>query len=229
MIPRVFPDPATLAAAAAESFKTLALEAVRARGRFIVALSGGSTPKIVYEALATLEGVPWAAVQVFWGDDRLVPPDDSRSNYLMAKLALLDHMQIPAQNIHRVHGELEADAAVTEYTARLRESFGSEIVFDLVHLGVGPDGHTASLFPGTSDLEAPEPVRSTFPTPGLEPQVARVTLSLGVLNAARAAQFFVTGTGKREILARINAGENLPAARVVNAEWWLDEAANIAP
>ena len=247
MTPRVFPDPAALATAAAESFKTLALEAVQARGRFTVALSGGSTPKIVYEALAGLDGVPWAQTQVFWGDDRLVPPDDSRSNYKMAWDALLSRVPIPAANVHRISGELSGVAAVAAYTAELEEegkaqraerrgqSAQSEMpsalsplpsaVFDLVHLGVGPDGHTASLFPATPNLETIENVLETFPTPGLEPQVARVSLSLHVLNAARVKQSFVTGAGKKPILERIQRGEDLPAARVVDAEWWLDAAA----
>ena len=225
MTRQIFPDPAALATAAAVSFKTLALEAVQSRGRFTVALSGGSTPKVVYEALATLDGVPWTQTHVFWGDDRLVPPDDSRSNYKMAWDALLSRVPIPAANIHRISGELEETAAVAAYTAGLEDTFGSSIVFDLVHLGVGPDGHTASLFPATPNLETTQSLLETFPTLGLEPQVARVSLSLHVLNAARVKQFFVTGRNKKPILERIKSGENLPAARVENAEWWLDAAA----
>jgi 6-phosphogluconolactonase len=247
---RIFSDPNALASAAAESFKTLALEAMDARGKFSIALSGGSTPKIVYEALAKIKGVPWDGVHVFWGDDRLVPPDDARSNYAMAKTALLDHIAIPAGNVHRIHGELEGMEAVRLYSAELERFFGGEqsaegraqnlgsllalssqpsASFDLVHLGIGPDGHIASLFPGTPHLESPETVRETFPTPGLEPQVSRVTLGLGVINAARVKQFFVTGASKKPILERVNRGEDLPAARVMGAEWWLDAAANIAP
>ena len=248
MTPRVFPDAAALATAAAASFQTLALEAVQSRGRFTVALSGGSTPKIVYEALAGLDGVPWAQTHVFWGDDRLVPPDDSSSNYKMAWDALLSRVSIPVANIHRIRGELEGVAAVVAYTAELEseaqraesreQSARGETpsalsplpsaaisIFDLVHLGVGPDGHTASLFPATPNLETSAPVLETFPTLGLEPQVARASLSLRVLNAARVKQFFVTGASKKPILERIKNGENLPAARVVNAEWWLDAAA----
>ena len=251
MTPRVFPDAAALATAATESFKTLALEAIEARGRFTVALSGGSTPKIVYEALAGLDGVPWAQTHVFWGDDRLVPLDDSRSNYKMAWDALLSRVSIPAANVHRISGELEGMAAVAAYSAALEEEGKAQraesraqranskaqlavpsalsplpsAVFDLIHLGVGPDGHTASLFPSTPNLETDSPVLETFPTLGLEPQVARVSLSLQVLNAARVKQFFVTGAGKKPILERIQRGEDLPAARVVGAEWWLDAAA----
>jgi 6-phosphogluconolactonase len=225
MTPRVFPSPVELAFAAAESFKTLALEAVAARGRCTVALSGGSTPKAVYEHLATLEGVPWHAVHLFWGDERLVAPDDARSNYRMAHTALLEPARVPVENVHRIRGELEPDAAVAEYMRQLEAVFGTDIVFDLAHFGVGPDGHTASLFPATPDLETAGPVLATFPTPGLDPQVARVSLGLPVLNAARVKQFFVTGAGKRPILERIRAGEALPAARVTNAEWWLDAEA----
>ncbi|NJK44910.1 MAG: 6-phosphogluconolactonase, partial [Pleurocapsa sp. SU_196_0] len=165
MTPRVFSSPESLSLAAAESFKTLALEAIAARGRFTVALSGGSTPKIIYEALSKLEGVPWDGVYVFWGDDRLVPPDDARSNYAMTNTALLDHVGIPAANTHRIRGELEAGEAVADYARQLEAVFGSAVIFDLVHLGVGPDGHTASLFPATPNLESPQTVRETFPTP----------------------------------------------------------------
>ena len=143
----------------------------------------------------------------------------------MAWDALLSRVPVPAANIHRISSELEGTAAVAAYTAELEDTFGSSIVFDLVHLGVGPDGHTASLFPATPNLETSAPVLETFPTLGLEPQVARVSLSLHVLNAARVKQFFVTGTSKQPILERIQSGENLPAARVENAEWWLDAAA----
>jgi 6-phosphogluconolactonase len=225
MTPRVFSTPEALATAAAESFNTLALEAVAARGRFTVALSGGSTPKIIYEHLAALEDVPWAKIHVFWGDERLVAPHDPRSNYAMANTALLDRVNLPSEHLHRVRGELEARAAVEDYARQLEEVFGTDIVFDLVHLGIGPDGHTASLFPVTPDLDSPETVRETFPTPGLEPQIPRVTLGLRVLNAARVKQFFVTGSSKKEILTRVWGGEDLPAARVIGAQWWLDEAA----
>jgi len=143
----------------------------------------------------------------------------------MACDALLSRAPVPAANIHRISGELEGTAAVAAYTAELEDTFGSSIVFDLVHLGIGPDGHTASLFPATPNLETSAPVLGTFPTPGLEPQVARVSLSLRVLNAARVKQFFVTGASKKPILSSLKSGEDLPAARVENAEWWLDAAA----
>ena len=143
----------------------------------------------------------------------------------MAWDALLSRVSIPATNLYRISGELEGAVAVAAYTAELEGVFGSSTVFDLVHLGIGPDGHTASLFPTTPNLETDLPVLETFPTPGLEPQVARVSLSLRVLNAARVKQFFVTGANKKPILERIKNGENLLAARVENAEWWLDAAA----
>jgi 6-phosphogluconolactonase len=225
MDPKVFSTPADLARAAAESFKTQALEATVARGRFTVALSGGSTPKAVYEALATLEGVPWAQTHVFWGDERVVPPTDERSNYRMALEALLKHVPVPEAQVHRIRGELEPGEAAADLRQQLEAMFGSDLVFDLAHLGLGPDGHTASLFPATPDLETDASVVQTFPTPGLEPQVPRVSLSLRVINAARVKQFFVTGSSKRPILERINSGEDLPARRVQGAEWWLDAEA----
>ena len=215
----IFADPQALAAAAAQAFATLALEAIAARGAFYVALAGGSTPKIIYEQLATLE-LPWAQIQLFFGDERCVPPADPRSNYAMVSAALLTKVQIPSRNIHRIQTELDIAQAIRLYQAELEP-----VVFDLVHLGIGSDGHTASLFPATLNLESAETVRQTFPTLGLEPQVPRISLGLGVINAARVKQFFVTGANKRPILERLGNGEDLPAARVLDAQWWLDEAA----
>ncbi len=217
---KVFATPTDLAFAAAQSFQALALEAITARGRFDVALAGGSTPKIIYQTLTTFE-LPWQQIHIFWGDERCVPPTDARSNYLMVQQALLEKILIPPANVHRMQGELEPAMAVQAYQQQLPIK-----QFDLIHLGLGTDGHTASLFPA-SPLEISDSVLSTFPTPNLEPQVPRISLGFSVINAARVKQIFVTGENKRPIFERLGNNEDLPIARVINAEWWFDQAAAI--
>jgi 6-phosphogluconolactonase len=125
-------------------FEQHALESIQARGRFCVALAGGSTPKAIYERLAKLE-LPWDQIHLFWGDERCVPPDDSRSNFAMVNSALLEHIKIPHENVHRMRGELGGLASAAVYKAELEVMFDGPIVLDLVHLGLGSDGHTASL------------------------------------------------------------------------------------
>ncbi len=221
----VFANVNELYQAAALEFKTRAIAAIAARGRFCVALAGGSTPKGVYAALAQLGVVPWANIQLFWGDERCVPPDDSDSNFGMARATLLDHIDIPHENIHRIKGELGATTATLEYQAQLELMFDNVPVFDLIHLGLGNDGHTASLFPGQATLENPNWVLEAFPNPDLTPQIARVSLGLTAINAARAVQFFVTGAGKASIFAKLGH-ELYPAdlVRTLETEWWLDSA-----
>jgi 6-phosphogluconolactonase len=221
----VFSSVSELYQAAALDFKTRANQAIAARGRFCVALAGGSTPKGVYAALAQLGGVPWANIQLFWGDERCVPPDHLDSNFGMARATLLDHISIPHENIHRIKGELGATAATLEYQAQLEIMFDGLPVFDLIHLGLGNDGHTASLFPNQSTLENPAFVLEAFPNPDLSPQIARVSLGLTTINAARAVQFFVTRAGKASIFAKLGQGL-YPADLVMSpgTQWWLDSA-----
>ncbi len=225
-VKRVLENPDAVATAVAESFRELALEAIGAQGRFSFAAAGGSTPKLALEAISRLDGVPWDGVHVFFGDERCVPSDDDRSNFKMVKLALLDRVGIPRGNVHRIEGELGQDAGKAEYASELEVYFDGAPQFDLIHLGLGPDGHTASLFPDSDALESSEPVVTSYPGPTLEPQVARVSLGLSVLNAARNVQFIVTGSGKVDVLARLEP-ENLPGARVhgLNLTWFLDRAA----
>jgi 6-phosphogluconolactonase len=206
-------------------FEQHALESIQARGRFCVALAGGSTPKAIYERLVRLT-LPWDKIHLFWGDERCVSPDDSRSNFAMVNAALLEHIQIPQQNVHRMRGELGGQAGAAAYKAELGVMFDGPITLDLVHLGLGPDGHTASLFPSTPDWDSPEPVRVTFPGPTLEPQVERISLGFSVLNAARAAQFFVTGANKAEIVSKLWGGV-YPADHVHTPHtlWLFDLAA----
>jgi 6-phosphogluconolactonase len=219
----VFPSVSELYQAAALDFRTRATQAIAARGRFCVALAGGSTPKGVYAALGQLDGVPWAKIQLFWGDERCVSPDHPDSNFGMARATLLDQISIPHENIHRIKGEMGAIAATLEYQSELEVMFDGVPVFDLIHLGLGNDGHTASLFPNQTTLENPAFVLEAFPNPDLSPQVARVSLGFTTINAARAVQFFVTGAGKASIFA--NLGHGLYPADLVRAletQWWLD-------
>jgi 6-phosphogluconolactonase len=216
---RIFSDAQMLVQAAVQSFLVQAQEAILSRGKFCVALAGGSTPKQIYQLLAA-QDLPWQQIHLFWGDERCVLPTDPRSNYRMVQEVLLNHISIPAQNIHRIQAEQATAQAIADYQQQLETVLGDS-GFDLVHLGIGTDGHTASLFPATPDLLPA--VLSSFPTPELEPQVARISLGLSVLNAARVKQFFVMGEGKRAIWRRLQAGEDLPAARVQQAEWWLEQ------
>ena len=153
---RIFPDSRRLAIVAVEHFVALAGEAIAARGLFAVALAGGSTPRAAYMLLATEEyavRVDWGRVHVFWGDERCVPPAHMDSNYRMARETLLDGVPLPAQNVHRMHGEMIPEDAASDYEKTLRLFFGDDLPrFDLVLLGMGSDGHTASLFPGMAIL-----------------------------------------------------------------------------
>ena len=226
----VLPDPAEVAIASARAVAVTLGAAVAAKGRCRLALAGGSTPRATYERLAqsTVGGsVDWARVDVFFGDERMVPPEDVASNFRMAREALLDRVPIPPENVHRIPGEVGADEAARRYAAEL----GAEPL-DLVLLGMGDDGHVASLFPGSLALDAPyaSALRSESPVP----PHSRVTLSLPVINSALAVLLIVTGPGKaarlREVFGERRAGRpSLPAARVASVtgttEWYVDAAA----
>ncbi len=217
-----FADPGALARAAAEEVARRAEEAVAARGAFTRALAGGSTPRALYRLLADPREpyrarIRWPAVHAFFGDERAVPADSPDSNARMAREALLDH--VPLASVHRIPGELGAEAAADRCEADLRAHFGEVPFprFDLVLLGLGGDGHTASLFPGSPALGERQRWAVAGPA-GLPPRVPRVTLTLPVLDAARAALFLVAGADKATALRRLvrpAAGEEpIPAARV---------------
>jgi 6-phosphogluconolactonase len=217
---RTYPDPASLARAAAEHFVTLAAEAIAARGRVAVALSGGSTPRATYALLATEEfaaQLDWSRVHVFWGDERCVPPDHPDSNVRLARETLLDHVPLPAGNVHRIHGEVEPEAAAQAYAAELRAFFGTQWPsFDLVLLGMGNDGHTASLFPGSAALrETARPVVAVRAEYQDRP-AHRVTLTPPAINAARQVLFLVAGAAKAETLQAVLEGPagRFPAQRI---------------
>ncbi len=226
----VYPDGAGLALAAVAHFVELAAQAIEDRGRFTVALSGGSTPHATYSLLASTEFAPrvdWARVQVFWGDERCVPPDHPESDYRMARETLLDHVPLPAGNVHRIRAELDPRRAAALYQEELEAVLGTGGRFDLILLGMGADGHTASLFPGTLALE--EKTRWVVENYVESLDSWRVTLTRPMLNAARQVTFLVSGAAKAETLARVRAGERLPAALVHPSPgrltWMVDSAA----
>lgn len=233
---QIFADATEVARAAALRFIEIARESMEARGRFSVALAGGSTPKRVYELLAgeELRGeLDWSQVHIFFGDERAVPPDDSESNYRMANEALLSRVALPEQNIHRMRGEGDAVANARLYEDELRAFFDGEDwpQFDLVMLGMGDDGHTASLFPDTHALD----VRTAWVAANWIEKfdTFRVTLTAPAINHARHVLFIVTGAGKaarvREVLRGAHEPRRLPTQliqpRAGALAWFLDEAA----
>ncbi|MDQ3804870.1 MAG: 6-phosphogluconolactonase [Acidobacteriota bacterium] len=233
---RVYETAEDVAAAAARRFAELAREAVRARGLFSVALAGGTTPRRIYELLAGGElsrQVSWPDVHVFFGDERCVPPDDPDSNYRTARETLLSRVPVPAENVHRIEGRGDAAASAGLYEDELRGFFGDadRPRFDLVMLGMGDDGHTASLFPATAALDIE---RAWVAANWVEKLGAwRVTLTAPAVNAARHVMFVVTGAGKAARLRQVLRGERDPArlpAQLIRPaggtlEWFVDRAA----
>jgi 6-phosphogluconolactonase len=199
---RVLADPIEVAHAAAESFVSAAQAVLADRPRFSVALSGGSTPRATYETLATqfATRVRWPSVEVFFGDERCVPPGHHDSNYGMARTALLDHVPLGADRVHRMLGERQPEEAARAYEETLVRVLGPEPRLDLVLLGVGPDGHTASLFPGTPVLE--ERTRKVAAVFVQKFDSWRVTLTVPTLNAAAHVIILAVGDEKAEPLAR---------------------------
>jgi 6-phosphogluconolactonase len=233
---RIVPDADELACAVAGYMAGAAIQAIKAQGRFTVALAGGSTPRGAYEQLASgtfAKHVDWSRVHVFWSDERCVPPDDERSNYRMADEALLSRVPIPQDNVHRINGEVPPDEAAADYELTLKEGLGAEGGFDLVMLGLGQDGHTASLFPGDAAVEEHERWVVPVAAPDVEPCIARVTLTLPVINASNRVAFVAAGTSKSAIVREVmqqaeTSSPGLPAAQVRprgELVWFLDEAA----
>lgn len=219
---RIFSDERALVEAEAERFVSLTRDAIAARGRCLVALSGGSTPRPLYELLATrpyADRIDWTRVELFFGDERCVPPDHPESNYRMAREALIDRVAIPPANVHRIRGEDDPVEAADAYERTLRAWLGTGDPplrsFDIVLLGLGEDGHTASMFPGTS---APtETHRWAMAVHVERPRdMWRVTLTTVVLNAAADVTFLVAGAGKAARLREVvdDVGERLPAQRI---------------
>jgi 6-phosphogluconolactonase len=215
-----------LARAAARRF----VERAEGSQRFTVALAGGSTPRTAYELLATeyADRLFWSHTHVFFGDERPVPPDHPDSNHRMAEEAMLSYV-IPA-SVHRMQGEIPPEKAAATYEKELREFFAGPPLFDLVLLGLGPDGHTASLFPRSPALEETERYAVANPVEKLATE--RLTLTLPVINAAREIVFLVSGEDKAEAVAEVLRGETEPRkypAKLVKPRedslWLLDRAA----
>jgi 6-phosphogluconolactonase len=240
----VYADVDDVYAAAAEHIAASAARALAERGRFVVVLAGGATPRGVYRRLArrSWDELDWEAIHLFWGDERCVPPRHPESNYGMAAGSLLEHVSLPPGNLHRIRGEESAEQAASRYDAELAAFFGASTpvalgtcpAFDLVLLGLGADGHTASLFPGSPALNA-----RSWATAARAPDGAavaeRVTLTLPAINTARECVFLATGAVKAETVRRVLGNgtadierANLPAARVrarCATRWFLDAAA----
>jgi 6-phosphogluconolactonase len=208
----VLPDAVSVAQEAARIIAHEARCAVEARGRFVLAVSGGRTPWQMLRALAA-EQVPWDSVHVVQVDERIAPPGDSDRNLTHLRDSLLDHVPLPAENLHAMPVEQDdLEAAAGSYAARLKEIAGTPPVLDLVHLGLGPDGHTASLIPhdpvlGVSDRDVA--------VAGVYQGWPRMTLTYPVLNRSRRILWVVTGVDKREMLVRLYAGDPaIPAGQI---------------
>lgn len=231
----VMPDAPALAREAAGRLLAQARAAVESRGRFSVALSGGSTPVGTYRLLAEepyCSQIPWDGVHLFWGDERCVPPDEHGSNYRLAWQALISRVPLPPDNVHRIQGELAPEEAARAYRREMEDFFCGPLPrFDLVLLGLGSDGHTASLFPGSEALDARTEMAVAAEAEYEGRPAQRVTLTLPAINAARQALFLVTGPAKAEIVAQVLGSRegSLPAERVCPTAgqliWLLDEDA----
>ena len=236
---RVSADYASTSRAAAEHITQRAEAAVAARDVFTLVLAGGSTPKRLYELLAAdplRERMPWDQTHLFWGDERFVPPEHEASNYRMAQETLIDHVPLPPDHIHPVPTNLDSPSeAAAAYEAALQAFFNTHAdttAFDCVLLGLGTDGHTASLFPEDAPHASPDTnswVRAVTAPPRHTPR-QRVTLTLPALNQAREALFLVSGAQKRDAVQAVleQTDLSLPAAHVAPREtltWFVDEAA----
>lgn len=231
---RIFPDLDGLSRAAADIVLERSLHAISDRGRFTAALSGAFTPKKLYSLFAEppwREKLPWPKMHLFWVDERCVPPDHPESNYLLAREAFLTRVPLPPENVHRMRGEDGADRAAESYEQELYTFFsGSLPRFDLILLGVGEDGHTASLFPETASLR--ERVHLVLPVHLEPPKLDRVTLTLPVLCNAEAVLFLVAGRNKASVVHEVvedRNPRNYPSGMVRPAHgtltWMLDRAA----
>ncbi len=207
-----------LSMSVARRIAQISANAIEKRGLFRVVLAGGDTPRRCYEILREMP-LDWLHVHVYFGDERCLPYGDKQRNDSMAKKTLLDHVPIPSANVHAIPAEQGARISAMEYAACLDHV----LPFDLVLLGMGEDGHTASLFPENPGTELKEIVVPIFNAPKFPSE--RVSLGLGTLNSAREKIFLVAGATKRVALQRIAQGIALPAARIMGAEWHIDHAA----
>ncbi len=230
----VLADPAAVAEATADRFISAAADSIAERGVFRVALSGGSTPKQVYPLLlepGRRDAVDWGAVEFFWGDERSVPPDHPESNFGVAYRMLISHLPgVRPDRVHRMPAEAaDLDAAALSYESEIRLAFGARgddaPAFDLIWLGMGPDGHTASLFPGSDGVD--ERQRWVIGNWAPSQETWRMTLTFPVIGAARSVIVVATGADKTDAYRDIRSGESsLPCSRVMGdeVEWIVDEA-----
>lgn len=230
----VYRDSQAVARAVAELFIATGRMAAAERGAFRVALSGGNTPRAAYELLgqeALREELSWSDVFIYFGDERCVPPTDEQSNYRMAQETFLDVVGIPHANVHRIRGEADPGQAANEYASILRADLGDAPRLDLMMLGLGRDGHTASLFPGTPpDTDDDSLVRAVY---AQSQMMWRVTMTPKVINLARTVVFAVEGAAKAQILAAVYQGPIDPVkypAQIVQPVskrllWLVDELA----
>ncbi|MBV9021708.1 MAG: 6-phosphogluconolactonase [Ktedonobacteraceae bacterium] len=233
----VYPDTDILSCEAAQYIIRIAQESISTHGNFMIALSGGSTPKKLYSLLGDepyRSQMNWSLVDIFWSDERCVPADNEESNYHMAQQVLLSKIPVTAEQIHRMPADqADGDAASLAYTLDMQRAFATDGIpsFDLIQLGMGPEGHTASLFPHQSALH--EQQRLVMPVTVPKPPPARLTFTPRILNAARHVLFLVTGTEKAEALQAVLEGsyqpDEYPAQLLQSARgevtWMLDEAA----
>jgi 6-phosphogluconolactonase len=210
----IYPDIDTLSQHAAQYIVRIANESIAARGRFTIALSGGTTPRIPYALLGSepySSQIDWQLVHIFWGDERCVAQDNPDSNYYMAQEVLLSKIPIPTHQVHRMPADqLDRDAASQAYTSEMQRAFDTHEIpgFDLIQLGMGPEGHTASLFPHQASLQ--ETQRLVMPVSVPKPPPDRLTFTPPLLNAARNILFLVTGSDKAEALHAVLEGEYQP-------------------
>ena len=225
-------DANALAQTATAHFYSVARDCIDKQGKFTVALTGGTTPERIYAMMAThADRIDWTKVEVFWGDERCVPPDDAQSNYGMAYRTLLQHVPIPPENVHRMRGEIDPTDAAKEYEQLIRDVVGPS--FDLIILGMGANAHIASLFPGSALLH--ERKRWVAAEYVEEVKMWRITLTPIVLNNAHRVVFWVAGREKREAVKHVLHGprdpDNAPAQIVApkgELTWMLDNAAHTA-
>jgi 6-phosphogluconolactonase len=233
----IYPDSDTLSHAAARYVVRVASEAITTHGRFTLALAGGSTPKKLYGLLASepyRDQIDWALTEIFWSDERSVPPDSEDSNYHLAHEVLLSQVPIPAGQVHRMPADAkDQDEASLMYTQEIQRVFGTNGIpsFDLIQLGMGPEGHTASLFPHQASLH--EQARLIMPVTVPKPPPPRLTFTPLLLNAASHILFLVTGQDKADALQAVLEGEYNPdeyPAQIIRptkgeVTWMLDPAA----
>lgn len=230
-----YPTPADLTPAFADWLVEYANDVVQQNGRFTIALSGGSTPQALYELLATgsyRSKLSWEHWHVFWGDERAVPFGDARNNAHMAYDTLLDHVPVPTAQIHMMRTDITPNASMVQYAGILHEYFDDQdTTFDLALMGMGDDGHTLSLFPGTPVIHEIEAWTNAFFLP--EQDMYRLTVTAPLVNRSAAVAFLVTGAGKEQALREVLEGDYQPdtyPSQVIkpvngNLHWFVDEAA----